>query len=242
MTRFKPRQEHVGRTNYQLRMPYPGNTTPEGVMANFRELERWGNALPVPRPDTMMPVLLVYESEPMIGEDVLFPSASIDIKDLIAEYSDGVFPSGTYLVYLTVNHSNAFVTDHSAEAVGWNIYASANAQYPGQVETSTNGVYSGSAMEVVTDIDFTAETFETEWRLPIVGPVGSASAIGLLQIDELSSNVITFDVGASCAYIADPATSGELAYEPTGFVVFAWIWRVNDGYEIPRTQENITPP
>lgn len=242
MTRFKPRQEHVGRTHYQLRMPYPGDVTPEGVRANFRELERWGNALPVPRPDTMMPVFFVYESDPMVGEDVLEPAAVINVKDMLADYSDGTFPSGTYLIYLTVNYTPVYLSSHATEAVGWRIYASANSQYAGQNESTTNGVVSGTAMEVITDIDFTAETFDTEWRLPLVDPRGSVSAIGLVAIDDIVTNEVEFNVGAECYYIADPTTSGELAADPTGFLVFAWIWRVTDGYGIFHTQEDITPP
>lgn len=244
MTSGRRRIGTIGRTQYQLRMPNVNNVNPDGLVSNLREIERWGNALPMPQFQTKMPAHVFYYPDPMIG-DGDYPAVTLDLNEILAEYADDVVPTGTWLCYMTVNFATTDIAEapHLNEAVGWSLYA--NVATPDITVPSVHQTgYSSSdvALETVVDIDFVTPEFTTEYRLPIMEARGSVSSMGIVTIQDVTSNTVSLAASAALYYIEDPLTGGTILEEQVRFQISAWMFRLGDAYDIPNMREDITPP
>jgi len=242
MTSFRRQESNIGRSEYQLRMPFPGNETPEGIRQNFRELERWGNNLPLARTPRFVPYMVTYQTPPA---DYATVNEVILSELWQAKYGTDVVPTGTWIVYArvflaeslpagTVGTRSMILADGSA----FNAIAGSDISYLGYFQGD-------NAIRVVKDIDFITPDITYEWTLPDLAEPGaymtpSANTIGLLTLDDGDgglfvrgsierTSIIDPDVG--------PDTVSE--YMLSGLVVSAY--RLTDGYTMPFTVEDITP-
>lgn len=238
MTRLRRARTTAGRSKYQMRMPYPGTFTPDNVVANFREIARWANELPIPSEDTFMPYFLEYKPEDPEDEwDVNL------VTIMQSTFDTELMPTGTWLVYATLEPE-----DIPVEAVG----ADAEIVVLGPNATGNNydsiGYMEGSnAVKVVTDldVDFTAETFELtyEWYLPRIGSLTYPQAWGMnLLVVNAAEDDFRIQGQARISTITDFEVGPDLVAEVVPSTLYAWAYRLSDGYSIPTTLEDITPP
>jgi len=238
MTRLRRARTTAGRSKYQMRMPYPGTFTPENVVANFREIARWANELPIPSEDTFMPYFFEYAPEDPEDEwDVNLVTIMQSTFDI------DLMPLGTWLVYATLKPH-----DIPVDAVGADarlIVSGPNANTP---HYDSIGYMEGSeAVKIVTDleVDFTAETSELtyEWFLPALSTLNYPQAWGMnLLVINAAEDDFGIQGGATATTIIDATVGPDLDTEAVPSRLYAWAYRLSDGYSIPTSFEDITPP
>jgi len=238
MTRFRRPKTTIGRTPYQLRMPFPGDFSPQNVLANFRELARWANELPYDGGDNFVPYFFQYAPED--------PQEVWDV-DLVAllqsKFTTDLMPTGTWLVFASLLPTGA--PDGAVGIDASLLVSGPNIGIPGRVYESIGYMDSGAIRIVDSfDIDFTAETFEPtyKWYLPELGGLGTAkpTSLNLLAINA-ADDTLSIEGEARYAYIVDDTVDGTLAQEPMPSFLYAWAYRLSDGYNIPTSLEDVTP-
>jgi len=248
MTRLRRPKTTVGRTQYQLRMPFPGTFTPENTMMNFREIARWANELPHAHDDHFVPYFIEYKPED--------PEESWDLNlvtILQSKFATDLMPTGTWLVHTVLSPTEVPV---GAVGVDARIVASGpNIGIPGGDYRSIGyigdadgiGGWDAVSIKVVTDltIDFTAEDFELtyEWFLPSVQTLAmgvKAMSLNLVKVTSASSDII-IQGEARAATMDDPTAGPELTTAAIPSYLYAWAYRLSDGYNIPTQLEDVTP-
>jgi len=240
MTRFRRPKTTIGRTQYQLRMPFPTVLTPENTMANFREILRWANELPHANDDSFVPYF--FEYNPIESAD----EWDVDlVAKLQTEFDTDLMPTGTWLVHARVTADG---TDYPADAVGAQVEIEVKEQNGPGKDTNTVGYMDGAAIRVVADVeaDFTAETLDVtyEWFLPPVsgGLMGvNLSVFSLVHI-AAASDELRIEALARAATIDDPTVGPDLIATEVKSFLYVWALRLTDGYNIPTTLEDVTPP
>ena len=242
MTRPRRARTTAGRSKYQMRMPYPGTFTPENVAANFREIARWANELPIPSEDTFMPYFFEYAPEdPQDDRDINL------VEIMQSTFDTELMPTGTWLVYAVLQ-----VESIPVGSVG--VDAEVTVLGPWQTDVANSdyisiGYMEGSeAVKVVTDltIDFTAEEFELtyEWFLPEVDAIliyPKVDVLTVIKVDAAQDDMIV-QGSARASSITDATVGPDLVAAPIPSNLYAWAYRLSDGYSIPTALEDITPP
>lgn len=238
MTRFRRPKTTIGRTPYQLRMPFPGDFSPQNVLANFRELARWANELPYDGGDNFVPYFFQYAPED--SQEVW----DVDLVALLqSKFTTDLMPTGTWLVYAALLPETI-----PPGAVGMDaslLVNGPNTGITGRVYESV-GFMDGLAVKTLDDltIDFTGETFDItyKWYLPELGGLSSPKPNSLnLIVISAADDEIPVEGEARYAYIVDETVDGTLAQEPVASYLYVWAYRLSDGYNIPTQLENITP-
>jgi len=238
MTRLRRARTTAGRSKYQMRMPYPGTFTPDNVVANFREIARWANELPIPSEDTFMPYFFEYKPEDPEDEwDVNL------VTIMQSKFDTELMPTGTWLVYAALEPE-----DVPVDAVGADVrLVVLGPNLAGNNYDSIGYMEGAEAVKVVTDldVDFTAETFELtyEWFLPAVASLTYPQAWGMnLLVVNAAEDDFRIQGQARISTITDATVGPDLLAEVVPSNLYAWAYRISDGYSIPTTLEDITPP
>jgi len=233
MTRARRARTTAGRSKYQMRMPYPGTFTPENVVANFREIARWANELPIPSEDTFVPYYIDYAVE---GE----MEWTVNLIDILhTTYDMDLTPTGTWLVGASLNPDWSAVVDPVGVRANLNIGTAASGFHGATASIGNNT----EAIRVVKDVDFITPEVTYEWVLPRVGVYNT---LFLNDIKVIPINAADDDISVQASAVAwtitDPDAGPDLTGEfiPTSLSV--WAYRLSDGYSIPRYIEDITPP
>jgi len=240
MTRFRRPKTTIGRTQYQLRMPFPTVLTPENTMANFREILRWANELPHANDDSFVPYFIEYDPpEPAEEWDANL------VTLLQSKFTTDLMPTGLWLVQASLSP-----TEVPAGAVG--VDATLNVEGL-NFGTAGNGVYSsigymdGEAVRYLDDftIDFTAETFEPtyKWFLPPVDGglmIPKVSWMNILRVNAADDD-LTITGTARAATLTDPTVDGAIEVAPIPSYLYVWALRLSDGYNVPTALEDVTP-
>lgn len=239
MTSPRRRIEKIGRTEHRLNLPYPTVLTPDQQVGNWREVQRWADQLPMPHYQTMVPYWVSYAPE---ESDVEW---DVDFKDIFAEYGDDKIPGGMWLCGMTAQAVDVSEHPNWGDRTGIRVVAQVNAGTGEDPDVRTVGVTGDSGgVETVTDIDFTLETFETEWRVPgfdVVTQAPIARSLSIFKVDDLSTVTVRLQAYAELYYFVDPTVDGSLAFDNVDCQIYAWAYRLTDYYGIPREREDITP-
>lgn len=220
-------------------MPYPGNTTPEGVIANFRELERWGNNLPLPPTDSFVPYFIEYApADPQEEWDVDL------IEILHSTYGIDYTPTGTWLVHAGMSRDGLPPPAGTVGTRGYVLVLGTNYR-PSITASQVHGYFPPyEAIRVVKDVDFVDSEVTYEWVLPASSPseaegvvMQSTNVIHVYSADD----PITIQGRMTRSSIVDPDVSGELQEEVVGSRLYAWALRLTDRYSVPGDLEDITP-
>jgi len=239
MVRLRRPEAKVGRSEFQLRLPYQNGS--EAFFANFRELERWGNALPLPPRDKFVPYWIQYEPEDSQS------AWNIDLLEIMqATYAMNLVPTGLWIVHVSCQLDYDELPD---ECVGAFTSLTITNDGLGVQEIKAAGYQGGGieAIRTIADIDFTLETVEYEWVLPYINisPTIQSTAQTLTRLRIISAADSSLNVLAygSATTIIDKTAGPEL--NPDNVVptfVKAWAYRLTDEYGLPGEIENITPP
>lgn len=240
MTRPRRVKTTAGRSQYQMRMPFPGNFAPDNVMANFREIARWANELPIPSDDTFVPYFFKYAPE---DPQEVWDENLVTIMQ--STFTTDLMPSGVWLVAASLAPTNVPVG-----AVGIDARLLVNGPNVGTPSGSYEsiGYMDGEAIRVVDDlaIDFTLETFDItyKWFLPPVdgGLMNAIPPSFNLVVINAAEDDIAIQGEARYATIIDPDVGPDLDVAPVDSFLYVWAYRLSDGYSIPTTFEDITPP
>lgn len=241
MTRLRRARTTAGRSKYQMRMPYPGTFTPENVVANFREIARWANELPIPSEDTFVPYFFEYAPEDPEDEwDVNL------VTIMQSTFDTPLMPTGTWLVYAVLQPE--IILPDSVGVDARIVVTGPNTGLPTPGYNSVGYMEGSNAVKVVTDltVDFTAEEFELtyEWFLPTVNAgliYPQVDSLNLIVIDAAEDDIVI--QGSARSSIIEDATVGpDLVAEIVPSNLYAWAYRISDGYSIPSALEDITPP
>lgn len=241
MTRFRRPKTTIGRTQYQLRMPFPTVLTPENTMANFREILRWANELPHSNDDSFVPYFIEYKpADPAEEWDINL------VTLLQSKFTTDLMPTGLWLVYAWISPTDvpagAVGVDATLNVVGPNIGVGA-----GNSAYNSVGYMDGEAVQIVTgvDVDFTLETADLtyEWYLPPVdGGLMSASTswMNILKITA-ADNDLKVTGEARAATLVDSTIDGAIGVAPIPSYLYVWALRLSDGYNVPTLLEDVTP-
>lgn len=229
-------------------MPFPTVLTPENTMANFREILRWANELPYANDDSFVPYFINYVP------DNYELDWDIDLTEIMqAKFTTDLMPAGMWLV---VAYASVAPVTMPTNTVGMETYLSVEGPNSFYGERDAVGVMtSGSAVKVVTDIDFTLEEITYEWFLPpINGVVGEeglmGSSISYMNVIKVGSDggvatsddlAIKITAHSTAAYLADPTLGPEMTYEDVPTRLSCWALRLSDGYNVPTALEDVTP-
>jgi len=239
MTRFRRPKTTIGRTQYQLRMPFPTVLTPENTMANFREILRWANELPHTNDDSFVPYFIEYKP--------IDPAEEWDenlVTLLQSKFTTDIMPTGLWLV-----HASLAPTEVPAGAVGMDAILNVEGPNFGTASSAyaSIGYMDGEGIKVLTDldIDFTAETVDPtyEWFLPPVdgGLMGATVHwFNVLSI-EAADDEMTVTGFARAATLTDPTVDGAIEVAPIPSYLYVWALRLSDGFNAPRMLEDVTP-
>lgn len=239
MTRFRRPVQKVGRSEHLLRMPYPGNTTPEGVAANFRELERWGNDLPLPHRDSFVPYFIEYApADPQEEWDVDL------IEILHSTYGIDYTPTGTWLVHAGLGRIGLPPPEGTVGVRGSLLVLGQNYR-PSIIAASTVGFFEPyEAIKTVDDINFVDSEVTYKWDLPkssfSTGEGVLVQSTNVLYV-YAADDPLTIQGGMQSSSIIDPDVSGELQTLPLSGHLYAWALRLTDRYSMPGDLEDITP-
>jgi len=213
-------------------MPYPGQTTPEGIMANMREIERWGNALPLQRSSNFVPYYLKYSSP---TPETTWEFSLIEMMH--DEYATEVIPTGLWF-YSVVMATIAPVVGTTG------LRATLNLNLKGEAWSTAGyaGYWMADALRVVKNIDFITPDVEYEWVLPDLYDTSmgaEASAYGFTVVDEDGGLEITGQ--SEYCFITDPDVGPESSFDESPSIVQAFAIRIADGYSVPSFVEDVSP-
>lgn len=240
MTSFRRPEGNIGRSEYQLRMPFPGNETPEGIRQNFRELERWGNNLPLARTPRFVPYMVTYQT----------PSADYAVDPMItlselwqAKYSTDLVPTGTWIVQAQVFQGENIPLGTVGMRGRVEILGSYFNSFLTSAELQAGYFQGNNAIRVVDDIDFITPEVTYKWTLPDISAGYTnvyAQAVSVIGIED-NDGGITVRGSMERSYLTDPDVGPDTTseYMLAGLIVFAY--RLTDGYTMPLTVEDITP-
>jgi len=225
-------------------MPYPGNTTPEGIKANMEELHRWGNNLPLPAQDTMTPYFVTYAPDPSTDP------FDVDFKEVLALYGDDKIPGGMWLCGMEARVGPAATSNaHWDDRVGLRVTAFVNAENGGRPTVENDGVIGDTGgLEAITDItiDFVGETYEItrEWYVPVLTDINAPTArsFSIFKVADLDGVTVNLEASAEIFWMDDPTTVNTISFEPIECEIYAWAYRLTDYYGIPRMKEDVTDP
>ena len=240
MTSPRRRIESIGRTHHALNLPYPTVDTEQSRLGNWREIQRWADQLPMPHYQTMVPYWVEYAPDPSATE------WDVDFKDILAQYGDDKIPGGMWLCGMTAQAENISSHPNWADRTGMRVSAWVNAGITDLQGTRTIGTCGTSGgIETITDIDFTAETFETEWRVPgfAAEQAPFAHSMSVFKVADLASVTVRLKGFAELYWFTDPTVDGTIEFERVNCRIFAWAFRLTDYYGVPRLDqpEDVTP-
>lgn len=232
----RPQPTNAGRTEFQLSLPYPGNTTPEGVQANFRALEQWGNRLPIARSSNFKPYIVQYDTT---ASPEQFPEFTLS-QMWQAKYGTDIVPAGTWLVL-------AFCTPYTPAlppgVVGLRVIVNVGSGLDGIGNTgyAFAGYFDSEAIRVVKDIDFVTPEVTYEWVLPTIGDLSIPYAQTWAICTFSGDGGINVTGSADYEVITDPDVGPELTNGFPDVVIGCIAYRLTDYYDTPYGTENVNP-
>jgi len=225
MTRLRRPKSIIGRSPWALRLPFVGPQTLDTATSNFREIARWAAELPAPDDGKFVPYYVEYQSETAEEE------FDINLFELLhADYGMDLVPTGLWIVGASATSDN-IVADAVGATVSIGIFGDASFT---RVKNERGYNNFDAPFELITDIDFTAETFTKGWFLPpLTGDFDNfmSETTRLVRIEQAEDEIRVEAFGLATVF-DDPTTSSMLLQVPMPVLLKVWAYRLTDYFTL----------